>query len=210
MDYRQSFLELLESLKENTLIEVLRDYVGVAVPEDDYSYQLTFKHFNIRLTERLAAFYHSMSGCQIEWQCDLNKHRNIKKYHADDSVLSGQIYIRPLDQMLEFDKKLEAEWWINNLSEDEKKDLYDFRYFDFNDDYIRVGFIKEDNVINAHKLYFLVQESEGFMPVNLSFDEYIEKWLTYRGYQGWQYGYFFNNTENHKRMMHYLDQLFAK
>ena len=58
-------------------------------------------------------------------------------------------------------------------------------------------------------LYFITQ-GEGFYPVNLTFDEYITKWGAYKGYQGWQYNYMFQNTEDYRRMEHYLAELFPR
>jgi hypothetical protein len=203
------FLDLLDSLKKNNFIEVLKDYIGESVPRDDYSYQLALERFKIKPFEKLMKFYYSISSCNIQWQCDLNTHHEIKKFHPDDTIISGQVVIRQIDDMLEFDKKLEAGWWLYNLEQEEKKDLYNFRYFDFNDDNIRVGFITENNLMKEDQFYFITQKAEGFSPVNMSFDDYIKKWDLYKGYQGWQQNEFFKTTTNYKRMIHYLDQLFG-
>ena len=209
MDYRQLFVEILATLKGHGSIEVSHDYIGEAVPCDDFSYRLILKDSKVKLSERLLEFYYSISECSIEWQCNLKKHKRIKKFRPGDSMVSGRIQIRPLEEMLLFDKKLEADWWTKILSKKEKAELRNFRYLDYNDDHSRVGFIMEDKVIRDDKLYFIAQE-EGFYPVDLTFDEYIKKWEVYKGYQGWQYNYMFQNTENYRRMEHYLVQLFPK
>jgi hypothetical protein len=208
MDYRQLFIGLLDSLEGHSWIEVFKDYIGGPIPRGDYSYKLVLEHYKIELSEKLWDFYHSLGACKIEWQCDLNEHTSVEKFHPDDSMLSGVIHIRPLERLVEFDKKLEADWWMKNLSEDEKADLYNFRYLDFNDDYTRVGFILEGDLLRDDMLYFITQDSEGFYPVDSTFDEYIKKWDVYKGFQGWQYNHFFQDTEDYRRMEHYLAQLF--
>jgi hypothetical protein len=203
---RKIITDILEELNVNSFIEMQKDYVGV--PVDELLYSMITKHHKVNLSKKLSDFYHSMSGCRIEWSCDLNKYQNIKKYNADDTIITGEIYIKPVEEMLDFEKKLEADWWIKNLSEEERNDLHNFRSFDFNDDYTRVGFIIEDNALHDNKMVFITQESSGFSPTGLSFDQYLEKIFQYKGFQGWQYNYFFQNTNNYKRMMFYLDQLF--
>ncbi len=203
---RKIITDILEELNANSFIEMQKDYVGV--PVDELLYSMITKHHKVILSKKLSDFYHSMSGCRIEWSCDLNKYQNIKKYNEDDTIITGEIYIKPVEEMLDFEKKLEADWWIKNLSEEERNDLHNFRSFDFNDDYTRVGFIIEDNALHDNKMVFITQESSGFSPTGLSFDQYLEKIFEYKGFQGWQYNYFFQNTNNYKRMMFYLDQLF--
>jgi hypothetical protein len=210
MDDRHSIVGILNSLEGRDSVEVLSSYIGEAVPRDDLSYQLSLEDSKVKLSERLLNFYHSIGECRIEWQCDLKKHKRIKKFRPGDSIVAGRIHVRPLEEMLLFDKKLEAEWWTKNLSEEERAELRKFRYLDFNDDYCRVGFIMKGKAIRDDKLYLIAQESEGFYPVDLSFDEYLKKWETYKGYQGWQYNYLFQNTENYRRMEHYLAQLFPE
>ena len=205
-DFRKIITDLLEELNINSFIEIQKDYVGV--PVDDLLYNMITKHHKVTLSKKLSDFYHSMNSCRIEWSCDLNKHQTIKKYSEDDTIINGEIYIKPVEEMLDFEKKLEADWWIKNLSKEERNDLYNFRSFDFNDDYIRVGFIMEDNVIYDDKMVFIIQESSGFSQTGLIFDQYLKKIVEYKGFQGWQYNYFFQNTDNYKRMMFYLDQLF--
>jgi len=205
-DFRNNLVSLLDNLNSKPFIEVHNDYIGV--PVFKMTYDMATKHHEVTLSKKLFDFYHVMNSCKIEWSCDLNLRSNIKRYTSDDTIINGQIYIRPIEQMLVFDKKLEASWWMDNLHDEEKKDLRNFRYFDFNDDYIRVGFIIDEKKIIDDKMYFIVQESSGFSPTGLSFEQYLDKIIEYKGFQGWQYNYFFQNTENYKRMMFYLDQLF--
>jgi hypothetical protein len=206
MNFRNALVELLETLNSNNSIEVQKDHIGVPVYKEIY--ETVTKHHQVTLSKKLFDFYHSMSSCRIEWSCDLNNNNNIKKYSPDDTTINGEIHIRSIGEMLDFDKKLEADWWISNLSDEERSDLYNFRYFDFNDDYIRVGFIINEKRILEEKLYFITQNSTGFIAADLSFDQYLEKIIEYKGFQGWQYNYFFQDSETYKRMMFYLERLF--
>jgi hypothetical protein len=147
-----------------------------------------------------------MSDCLIEWSCDLKK-QGLKLYDPGDELISGKIHIRPIEAMLQFDPKLTASLWTSGLDDDEKEDLYRFRNFDFNEDYLRTGFLINSQNELSEQLYFLAHESSGFCPVDLSFAEYLDKMLEYKGFLGWQYNHLFPMNDNHQRMMFYLEQL---
>jgi hypothetical protein len=206
INFKETLIRFLDQLKSNPFVELQKDYIGVPVYQDIYDQVLAFH--KVELSKNLSDFYHIMSSCKIEWLCDLEKHTEIKKYVSEDAVINGNIYVRPVEDMLRFDKKLEADWWTRNLDETEKQDLRDFRYFDFNDDYIRVGFIIQDAKINEDEMYFIVQESTGFSPSGINFEQYLEKIILYKGFEGWQYNMYFPMTENNKRMQFYVDQIF--
>ena len=208
MDYRQLFIDVSDSITRNIHLIVLKNDIGEPVPSDDLSYELALRRFNIVLFQKLLDLYYSVGYYHIEWECNLKDHVEIAKFHPDDTVVSGQIVIRTLDEMLEFDKKMEADWWVKNLDSEEKISLYDFRYFDFNDDDTRVGYILQQNAIIEKEFYFITQGAQGFYPANLNFEAYLKTMTMYKGYQGWQKNHFFQNTTNYKRMIHYLSQLF--
>jgi hypothetical protein len=202
------FRNLLDLLKANPLIEINKDHIGAAIPENDFSFKLILDHYKLLVDDKILEFYHSMSSCHIEWECNLAKHPEIIKMDQLDTSVNGQINIFSIEKMLEFDKKLSTDIWNRNMSEEERSDLANFRYFDMNDDYTRVGFIIKNNYIHIAPLYFIAQQSEGFVNTGLSFQEYINLMLKYKGYQGWQYNHFFTGSANNKRMLYYLDQLF--
>jgi hypothetical protein len=208
MEYRKMFVDFLKSLKENPMVELTDEFIGSTIPQNDFSFKLILENFKTEVPKKLLAFYHSMSSCRIEWHCDLDKNPGIKKMMPEDTVVSGRIQILSIEKMLEFDKKLEAAIWQDNLSEEEKKELQNFRYMDFNDDYIRVGFILKNNKIYMDDIYFITQNSEGFTSSGLTLEKYFEKMIADKGYQGWQYNHFFPGSENSKLMKYYLSQIF--
>src|SRR5688572_13406385 len=151
-NFRNSLIKLVEDLNKNPHMEVQKDYIGEPVFEE--TYDMVTKHHQVSLSSKLHDFYYKMSSCKINWSCDLEVSKSIRRYSEDDIFINGEIHIRPIEQLLVFDKKMEATWWKENLSEEEIKELYNFRYFDFNDDYIRVGFIIEEKKISDDKMYF--------------------------------------------------------
>lgn len=205
-NFRSNLIQLTNQISRNPFIELQRDYIGG--PTNDQVYKTLTEHYRLAISDKLFDLYHLMSSCEIEWTCDLNKHADIRKFNADDTIINGVIHVRPVGKLLPFDNKLEADWWTANLSAAELEDLHQFRYFDFNDDYIRVGFVIQGQTIPDHPMYFIMQRSTGFSPLDLSFEEYLDKIIEYKGFQGWPFNYLFQDTENYQRMMFYLNQLF--
>ena len=204
--YIEEINALVKDLQENTLIDIQDDRVGSSTNE--FILNAVCKDNQVSIYRPLLEMYHQMSSCRIEWQCDLQKNNFINRYHPDDEYISGLIQIRPIELFLSYDEKLNSDWWQKNLLSEEKEDLKDFRYFNFNDDYLRVGYIIEKKKINEDNLVYILQESDGFGPFESSFDEYFDLILKYKGFQGWQYNHLFQNTENYRRMAFYLEQLF--
>ncbi len=204
--YIEKINAFVKKLKENPLIDIQESKVGTLTNE--FIFNAVVKDNQVSIYRLLAEMYYQMSSCKIEWQCDLQKESSISRYHPDDKIISGLIQIRPIELFLSHDERLNSDWWQKNLLPEEKKDLKDFRYFDFNDDYIRVGYIIENKKIIEDNLVYLLQESDGFGPFNASFDEYFDLILKYKGFQGWQYNHLFQNTETYKRMTFYLGELF--
>ena len=204
------FIDLLQELKVNPVVEITENYIGAPVPDDDFSLKLTLNYFKMELPAKLLEFYHSMSSCKIEWRCNLDDHPDIKKMHSNDIFVSGRVSILSIEKLLEFDKKMTTPLWQSNLDDNERKDLENFRYMDYNDDYTRVGFIADKKRLDIENIYFLTQNSESFIKSEFTFDMYIQNMIKNKGYSGWQYNYFFPASENNSMMIHYLGQIFKK
>ncbi|MBG1267341.1 hypothetical protein [Nostoc sp. WHI] len=207
MDYRHFFISLLERLQSNSYIDVQHQWIGEST--DSFLLDVTLASLNFKIPEKLLEFYRNVDGLKIIWTCDLEQHGTLDKYNKDDSNFSGRLEILPFQDMVKFDPKMKSRVWTQFLDEEEREELNKFRYFDYNDDNIRVGFIF-DNESSEEDMVFIEQESEGFCPVNLSFDDYIRVMLSTKGFQGWQHTLFYKESSTNfvEKMKFYLKQLF--
>lgn len=204
-DFRATLTDLLDTLNRNPLIEVESAHLGEPVPIEKFDKLIGKK--KIKITKEIHELYRSISECNIEWTCNLEA-KNVEKHMPEDLTACGRIQIRPIEKMLEFDTKLRAPWWTRALEPEEKKDLSRFRYFDFNDDSIRVGYILNERNEIEDQMYMLTQESTGFCPADLSFEAYLQKMIEYKGFQGWQSNHFYPHNGHRERMEYYLARLF--
>lgn len=204
-DFRTTLTDLLDTLNQNPLIEVESAFIGNPLPMEKID-KIVGKR-KIKLTEDIYELYRSISDCNIEWTCNLGE-KNVEKHMPDDDTACGRIQIRPIDEMLVFDTKLKASWWTRALEPEERADLRRFRYFDFNDDSIRVGYILNERNEIENQMYMLTQESTGFCPADLSLEAYLQKMIEYKGFQGWQSNYFYPHNGHRERMEFYLERLF--
>jgi hypothetical protein len=204
MNYFEKFSTLLTQLQENPFITLKKETIGSAGTEEIRKLLLSL--FESKLSEKLDLFYSQINNTKIEWECDLRQYPEIKKYELDDEMLFGCIKIYPMECCFTFDENLKVQHF-DDLDEQGKEDLLKFRQFDFNDDEIRVGFFEENGIVQD-KIYFIMQGDNGFCDPRIEFEEYIDKLIEHKGFKGWQYNHFFKSSDNSKRMMHYLKQLF--
>ncbi len=202
--FNEKLEKFINELQNNEFIKIKECEVKQF---DKVVYNAVMNKNKIKIFEELNEFYKNIDSCIISWNVDLNQHSSIKKYSEDDTQINGEICIKSIKEFLTFDKKLAAPWWVKELEKEEAKNLKKFRYFDYNDDYIRVGYILNKNIIEDD-LLFINQNSTGFCPTDLVFSQYLDKILYYKGFQGWQYNHFYQMTDNYKRMMFYLNQIF--
>lgn len=206
MRYNNKIETLVAELENNDLIQVVNSRIGGNAPSDFLNKMQDYH--KVKVFKDIIDMYSEMTSCKIEWQCDLSIHDHIKKFSPDDEMVSGYIEIRPIEKFLAYDDRLNANWWVEHLEEDEATDLKKFRYLDFNDDYTRVGFIINEKEAIEDELFMLHQNAEGFYPAGMDFNKYFDAIIKYKGFQGFQYNMFFPDTDNAKRMSFYLEQLF--
>lgn len=209
MSYRKAFENLLQELKSNPVIDVERAILNDSL--GDFLIQINLGYTNLKLHENLQNFYLDNNGTEIIWRVDLDENITVKKFDNDDSIITGRIEIIEFQQMIYFDTELDSDSWKFYLDEREKNDLMNFRYFDYNDDNIRSGFVIEDNFL-PDDMVFLEQDSTGFCPVPLTFKKYLNAMLKLRGFQGWQQALFYkkSDTKSFERMIFYLSQIFPE
>lgn len=206
MNYKSKIDTLVIALEGNDQIQIVNIRIGDGAQPDLLNTVMEYHY--VKVFKDILDMYGEMSYCKIEWQCDLSIHDHIKKFSPDDEMVSGYIEIRPIEKFLAYDDRLNANWWVEHLEEDEALDLKKFRYLDFNDDYARVGFIINEKEAIEDELFMLHQNAEGFYPAGMDFNKYFDAIIKYKGFQGFQYNMFFPDTDNSKRMSFYLEQLF--
>lgn len=205
MNYLEKFKDLISSLEKNTLIKVNKSKLNK--PLDKFGHEFLKDDLGIILTTEISPFYNDVNGCNIEWEINLNESKKIKKYFEDDAFISGRIKIFGVGNMLMTGDVLNSEPWLTNADETEVNDLINFRAIDYNDDSLHVGFLVEGKQIDTELVYML-DESDGLSKLPLTFDEYLEKMIEYKGYQGWVYNHLFQNNDMYERMKYYLNQIF--
>src|SRR5687767_13333244 len=154
LNYKERFIQLIRELQQNRFIVV--DKTRVGDPTLDIVFNSVIKMQQIKVFKEIALLYQEMDSCEIEWSCQIDNHPELSKFTKNDSIINGQIIIRPIELFLTYDQKLDSNVWQTNLTPEEKKQLVDFRYFDFNDDYTKVGFIINNGRIED-ELFFLLQ-----------------------------------------------------
>ncbi len=202
MSFKLFFEAILCQLKSSPFIEVTK-----AVLHGEPS-RFTLEDRDFTLSAELLNFYTSMDGCDIVWHCDLNQHPTLEKFAEDDDRIEGRIRINKLIDLYAPNWKL-IDFFKDQFDELEAQDLRVFRQFDVNDDYTRVGFLREEKHYDS-ELYFLLEDADGFSPAPYSFHQYIKNMATYLGWQAWPYHSFMEDEEFDKKVAHYKKQLFSE
>ena len=205
MKTADGFKQLLSELKNNSNIELQRAVVGM--PTNIILKKVILDDNEFRLSDEIIKFYDYVSVVNLYWVCTLDRNLNIEKFHKDDSKIQGEIKINALSEMVLFDSNLDDSFWTANFDENSFEELKRFRIFDKATEYMKVGFIIEDNEMTSD-LYFLKHEASGLSTVPLGFKKYTEKMIEFKGFSGWRENVIHPEGDENKRMMHYLKQVF--
>ena len=200
-------LELLvKDISNNKWIEIEKIAFGNTAT-DNFLKMIILEDTNCKPFPLISELYDQISSLRIKWKCNLNENTAIKKYDLEDEEIYGEINILSLGKLLNFDKKLEQ--WTENFEEEELKDLEKFRSFDTHDEFIRMGFFLENNIL-SEEMYYLENGATGFGKSPFNFKKYFDLLLENKGFMGWQHNVLFPDNDNAKRMNHYINQLFNK
>lgn len=197
---------LLNSLNENKYIEIETSHIGRGA--DPIRVEIATKGIHFTLPNVVLKFYESVSSFEVKWECDLRKHNDIERFHKEDEFIRGEISIRGIGKLVNWNKKLSPEYWKGDFLEEELEDLNNFRSFESYQDYFWIGFLIENGSL-SEGLYSLSTGDEGFVPCPFGFEEYIKKMCEYKGISGWKSQVIFDLDHNGSKVEHYLHQIFG-
>ena len=200
------FKALASEIKHNPFLEIRIFEFGEPV-EDKILVSGLLASLNLKLASGFEEVYGQLTSLKIAWKCDLSAHPALEKYDAEDEIISGEINILPLEIMGVFDAQLRGNHWVGSFEDEELEDLESFRSIDIHDEFIRIGFLLENNVL-AEDVYYIKSGTTGFGLAPFSLSEYFQRMFKYKGFSGWQYNILFPDTDNAARMEHYIKQLF--
>ena len=198
---REKIEKLIEELENNKYVEITHCLVGKPIESELINMLLSMYKID-KIPDALFDFYQEMGIVEINWEYDLTK-KGIKLFQEGESIISGTIKVFPVESLLMTYDNLRTE----NFTEDELKDVENFRVFDYNDDDITFGLFKSENRIEED-LYYVKQEADGFSKPKINLQQYFDKMIESKGFFGWQYNMLFPETQSNERMKHYLNQLF--
>ncbi len=211
MNYLAKFQELITCLEEHQAIRIERVKLRGGI--EDWQLEMLCEAHKVTLDEEVLSLYREVNGAEIVWSVNLDEHRITRK-HQDNSLseLRGRIDIRPLEDMLYYDNFFNNPSWSGKMDEVDLADLKNFRYIDYNDDDVRVGFVIDNDEI-CNELLYLLRDSDGFGYLNCRIDYYVEALIQAKGFQGWQRTFIFRESEQLKRessLFFYIHQLFPE
>jgi hypothetical protein len=211
MHYLDKLQELVTRLEEHRAIRLEKVQLGDGI--EDWQLEILYEAHKVTLDEDVLSLYREVNGVEIVWVLNLDEHGIMRRQQDSDvNELFGRIEIRQLEDMLYYDKYLDNPSWSGMMAEEERIDLKNFRYIDYNDDDVRVGFVIDNGEIRNELLY-LLRDSNGFGYLNCTLDYYVEALIQAKGLQGWQQTFIFRESEqlrSESNLSFYMPQLFPE
>ncbi|EDP95963.1 hypothetical protein U8527_13740 [Kordia algicida OT-1] len=207
MILQEKFKKLVEQLNENQYVIIEKIAIGEAT--DDALVGVILNVINYKIPEIIVNFYNEVSYVKIYWKCNLVENNQITKYSKEDEQVYGDINILDLAEMTAFDEKLLSEYWTRNMEAEELEDVKNFRYFNKHDEYLRLGFLVEDDIM-SDEIYYIQEGTTGFAKAPFSFEEYLDTIFKFKGFLGFEYNMLYPETESNERMQHYIKEIFGE
>ena len=211
MSYISDFQDLVSQLENHQAIRV--EKVNLRDGIKDWQLEMVYESHEIVLDDQVLSLYKEVNGVDITWVVNLDK-ANLPRKAQDDSIheIFGRVEIYSLQKLLRYDNFLDGSSWSSRMDEEEYQDLKNFRYIDYNDDDVRVGFLIDNGEIRD-ELVYLLRNSEGFGELNCKLHYYIEALIQAKGFNGWQRTFIFRDSEQLRQesdLFFYIPQLFPE